>query len=122
MDIAKHYPLNELLAACQVYHDATGRRVTLEYAVMPGMNDSAADARSLAAFANEVPSKVNLIPYNPVAGFEAGASSERDATRFRDELAHHFDGDIMVRRTRGRDIEAACGMLHRARAAGGSAP
>jgi 23S rRNA (adenine2503-C2)-methyltransferase len=83
---------------------------------MPGTNDSAEDAASLAAFAGSVPSKINLIPYNPVAGFDAPASTERDAARFRAEVARHFAGDIIVRRTRGRDIEAACGMLHRARA------
>lgn len=117
MDVAKRYPLSELLDACRTYQHATGRRITFEYAVMPGVNDAPEDAESVAAFASEVPSKINLIPFNPVAGFEASASSERDATRFRAELVRHFAGDVMIRRTRGRDIEAACGMLHRSRAA-----
>lgn len=116
MDIAKKFTISDLLDACLAYQCATGRRITLEYAVMPGLNDSRADAESLAAFANAVPSKINLIPYNPVAGFECPPSSERDAARFREEVARLFPGDIMVRKTRGRDIEAACGMLHRARA------
>ena len=115
MDVAARHPLPELLASCQVYHDATGRHVTFEYAVMPGVNDSPEDARLLADFASQVPSKINLIPYNPVEGFEAPASTERDAARFRAELERHFAGDVMVRQTRGRDIEAACGMLHRSR-------
>ena len=115
MDVATRHPLPELLASCQVYHVATGRNITFEYAVMRGVNDSAEDARLLAEFAAQVPSKINLIPYNPVEGFEAPASTERDAARFRLELERHFTGDVMVRQTRGRDIEAACGMLHRAR-------
>src|SRR5678816_1523959 len=92
-------------------HDTTGRRVTLEWAVMAGINDRVEDAASLAAFARAVGAKVNLIPYNPVEGFETAATSERIAGRFRDLVRSHFDGSVMVRQTRGRDIEAACGML-----------
>ena len=118
MNVAERFPLNDLLASCQMYHHATGRRVTLEVAVMPGINDNPEDAASLAEFANAVPSKINLIPFNPIEGFDAPPSTEREAARFRDEVARYFEGDIMVRKTRGRDSEAACGMLHRARATG----
>ena len=118
MDVAKRFPLSELLTACQEYHDATGRLITLEYAVMPGSNDRAEDAQSLARFATAAGAKINPIPYNPVEGFESPPSTERDAARFRRALQSVFDGQVMVRQTRGRDIEAACGMLHRARAAG----
>ena len=116
MDVAARHPLDELLGACQAYGSVTGRRVTLEYAVMPGVNDGPEHAASLARFASQLPSKINLIPFNPVEGFEAPPSSERDAARFRDRVSASYAGDVMVRRTRGRDIEAACGMLHRARA------
>lgn len=116
MNVAQRHPLDELRAACVAYHDATGRRVTFEYAVMKGLNDRPGDARALAAWCEGLPSKVNLIPYNPVEGFEAPPATARDAALFRDALvAAGYRGDVMVRQTRGRDIEAACGMLHRAR-------
>jgi 23S rRNA (adenine2503-C2)-methyltransferase len=120
MDVAERFPLNELRESLQAYHHSTGRRPTLEYAVMPGLNDRPADARSLAAFADAVGAKINLIPYNPVEGFESPPSSEQDAARFRRLVLESFEGDVMVRQTRGRDIEAACGMLHRARAGAGA--
>ena len=122
MDVAKRFPLNELLVTCQQYQHATGRRITFEYAVMPGINDSPRDAVDLADFAGAVPSKINLIPFNPVEGFDVPSSSERDATRFRAELVRRYTGDVMIRRTRGRDIEAACGMLHRSRATASGVP
>jgi 23S rRNA (adenine2503-C2)-methyltransferase len=118
MDIADRYSIDDLRDACIEYHYTTGRRVTLEWAVMAGINDRPDDAAALATFARAVGAKVNLIPYNPVEGFEAAATSERTASRFRDLLRSCFDGSVMVRRTRGRDIEAACGMLHRARSEG----
>jgi 23S rRNA (adenine2503-C2)-methyltransferase len=99
------------------YHDASGRRITFEVAVIPGVNDGPEDARALAAFAGQVPSNVNLIPYNPVAEFGAPACTEAQANSFRRRLVAAYSGDVVVRRPRGRDIEAACGMLHRARAA-----
>lgn len=120
MNVAERFPLNELHEACQAYHDATGRRLTLEWAVMPGINDSLADADRLADFAGGLDAKINLIPYNPVEGFDCPPSSERDAGRFAELLRARFAGDVMVRATRGRDIEAACGMLHRARAGAAS--
>lgn len=117
MDVATRFPLNELRDACRAYHDSTGRRVTLEYAVMREINDSPDDARRLADFARAINAKINLIPYNPVAGFECAPSTSHHAASFRILIQQHFAGDVMVRQTRGRDIEAACGMLHRARAA-----
>lgn len=120
MDMAERFPLTELLAACQQYERVTGRHVTFEYTVLPGVNDGDEDARLLGEFASAVPSKVNLIPYNPVAEFPVGASTELDARVFAERLRAHFAGEVAVRRTRGRDIEAACGMLHRARRGAGT--
>jgi 23S rRNA (adenine2503-C2)-methyltransferase len=116
MNVAERHPLPELLEACQAYHDATRRFVTFEVAVMPGVNDSPAEIAALAAFADRVPSKINLIPYNPVADFEAAAGTAPRAAAFRDALVGAYRGEVVVRRTRGRDIQAACGMLHRHRA------
>jgi len=116
MNVAERHPLGELLEACRAYHDATRRFVTFEVAVMPGVNDTVEEIAALAAFADQVPSKINLIPYNPVAEFEAPAGTAGRAAAFREALAEGFRGEVMVRRTRGRDIEAACGMLHRHRA------
>jgi 23S rRNA (adenine2503-C2)-methyltransferase len=115
MDVAGRYPLPELEAACLAYHASTARHITFEYAVIPGWNDGPADARALAGIARRIPCKINLIPYNPVAGFQARAATSRDAEAFRTAVLQGFSGEVVVRRTRGRDINGACGMLHRAR-------
>ncbi len=116
MNVAKRFPLNELRQACRSYHDTTGRLITLEYAVMPGLNDSADDAARLAEFAGAVGAKINLIPYNPIDGFDCRPATPDDTLAFRSRLGDRFGGSVMIRNPRGRDIEAACGMLHRARA------
>jgi 23S rRNA (adenine2503-C2)-methyltransferase len=116
MNVAERHPLDELREACRAYHDATRRFVTFEVAVMPGVNDTVEEAAALAAFADSVPSKINLIPYNPVAELDVPAGTEGRAAALREALLERFRGEVVVRRTRGRDIEAACGMLHRHRA------
>ncbi len=107
----KKYPIAELLAACRRYvaRDAR-RRVTFEYAMLAGVNDSTAQARALAQLLRTVPAKVNLIPFNPFPGTSFERSSDAAIDRFRDILL--AAGLVAVtRRTRGDSIRAACGQL-----------
>jgi len=109
--INRKYPIKELLAACLRYVEVAPRGyVMLEYVMLAGVNDSVAQARELAALVRDVPCKVNLIPFNPFPGIQYQRSSPEAIDHFRDVLAHA--GLIAtVRKTRGDDIDAACGQL-----------
>ena len=109
--INRKYPIKELLAACQRYIEVAPRGyVMFEYVMLAGVNDSVAQARELAALVKDVPCKVNLIPFNPYPGIQYQRSSPEAIDRFRDVLMHA--GLIAtVRKTRGDDIDAACGQL-----------
>ncbi|HEY7930252.1 MAG TPA: 23S rRNA (adenine(2503)-C(2))-methyltransferase RlmN [Steroidobacteraceae bacterium] len=109
--INRLHPIAELLAACWHYIDEqNGRSVTFEYVMLQGINDSPAQARALARLLVGHPAKVNLIPFNPFPGSGYRRSEEPVVQRFRDELIRA--GLIAtVRRTRGEDIDAACGQL-----------
>jgi 23S rRNA (adenine2503-C2)-methyltransferase len=109
--INRLHPIAELLEACWHYIDEqNGRSVTFEYVMLEGVNDSPAQARALARLLAGHPAKVNLIPFNPYAGTPFQRSSEAAIGQFRDLLLR---GGVMatVRRTRGNDIDAACGQL-----------
>ncbi len=111
MPIAKSNPLDGLLDACRRYADAAPRRfVTLEYALLAGVNDAPSQARDLARLLVRLPSKINLIPFNPYPGACFAAPSPEAVQRFRAELAR-AGAVAVVRRPRGRDILAACGQL-----------
>jgi 23S rRNA (adenine2503-C2)-methyltransferase len=109
--INRLHPIAELLEACWHYIDErNGRSVTFEYVMLDGVNDSPAQARALARLLKGRPAKVNLIPFNPYPGDSFRRSSEPAILAFRDELLRA--GLIAtVRRTRGEDIDAACGQL-----------
>ena len=109
--INRKYPIKELLAACQRYIEVAPRGyVMFEYVMLAGVNDSVDQARALAALVKGVPCKVNLIPFNPFPGIRYQRSSPEAIDRFRDVLMHA--GLIAtVRKTRGEDIDAACGQL-----------
>ena len=109
--INRKHPIAELLEACWHYIDEqNGRSVTFEYVMLDGVNDSAAQARALARLLRGHPAKVNLIPFNPFPGTRYGRSSLPVIQAFRDELIQR--GVLAtVRRTRGDDIDAACGQL-----------
>ena len=109
--INRKHPIAELLAACWHYLDEqNGRSVTFEYVMLEGVNDSPAQARALARLLKGHPAKVNLIPFNPFPGTRYARSSAPVIQRFRDELLQR--GVLAtVRRTRGEDIDAACGQL-----------
>lgn len=109
--INKKYPLQQLIQACHDY--VTGesrRRVTFEYVMLDSVNDSDQIARELISLIKEIPCKVNLIPFNSVHGIGYRCSSSSRIDRFRDLL---LDAGIftITRKTRGDDIDAACGQL-----------
>ncbi len=107
----RKYPLRELLEACRRYVDRQPRRrVTFEYVMLKDVNDSEAEARALVKLLKDVPAKVNLIPFNPFPGTEYVTSTQSTIDRFRDIL---MQAGIMTvtRKTRGDDIDAACGQL-----------
>jgi 23S rRNA (adenine2503-C2)-methyltransferase len=108
--INKRYPIAELLAACRCYAEATDTRITFEYVMLDGFNDDLACARELVKRLRGVPAKVNLIPFNPIPQSPYRRSPPEVIERFREVL---LSGGIMsiTRRTRGEDIDAACGQL-----------
>ncbi len=109
--INKRYPIAELLRACRDYPDSrNARRITFEYVMLDGVNDSPADARALVALLKGIPSKVNLIPFNPWPGAPYECSSGAAIARFA-EILNRAGLAAPVRAPRGRDIMAACGQL-----------
>lgn len=107
----KKYPISELLDACRRYvADEPRQRVTFEYVMLDGVNDSLAEARALVRLLETVPSKVNLIPFNPFPETRYKRSSQERIDAFRDVL---MAAGLMTitRKTRGDDIDAACGQL-----------
>ena len=111
MPINKKYPLKMLLDACRNYPGTNNaRRITFEYVMLKGVNDSEDDARRLIRLLKNIPAKVNLIPFTPWPGSFFECSSKAAITRFADILsAAHISSP--VRATRGDDILAACGQL-----------
>ena len=109
--INKKYPLAELMAACRRYLEFAPRDfVTFEYVMLAGVNDSLADARRLVELVSDVPCKFNLIPFNPFPDSGLTCSARDQIKRFADLL---MKADIVTttRKTRGDDIDAACGQL-----------
>ena len=109
--INRKHPIAELLDACWHYVEKqNARSVTFEYVMLDGINDQPAHARELVALLRGRPAKVNLIPFNPFPGTQYRRSTEDAIVRFRDMLLR---GGIIatIRRTRGDDIDAACGQL-----------
>ena len=109
--INRKYPIAELLAACRRYAQANPKRkITFEYVMLDGVNDSPEHARALVALLRPVPAKVNLIPFNPFPGAPFRRSPEAVVDGFRERL--NAAGIIAItRRPRGDDIDAACGQL-----------
>jgi 23S rRNA (adenine2503-C2)-methyltransferase len=112
MPVNKAYPIDELLAACRRYYDATSRRIHFEYAMIDGVNDSLADAKELLRRLKGLPAHINLIPLNHVEESPLKPSSKANVAAFQKCLE---DGGITatVRRTLGSDIDASCGQLRR---------
>ncbi len=109
--INRKWPIAELLKACEAYPGAkNSRRITFEYAMLKGVNDSDADARELVRILKPIHAKVNLIPFNPWPGAPYECSSNNRIHRFA-EIVNDGGLSAPVRTPRGRDIAAACGQL-----------
>jgi len=109
--INRKYPLKELLAACLRYIEKAPRDfVTFEYVMLAGVNDSVNHARQLVSLVRSVPCKINLIPFNPFPNSGYQRSNAATISCFRDVLMQ-AELTVTVRRTRGEDIDAACGQL-----------
>jgi 23S rRNA (adenine2503-C2)-methyltransferase len=109
--INQKYPLNELMEACRRYAESGPRKhITFEYVMLDGINDTPEHARALLKLLKNVPSKINLIPFNPFPQSLYRCSDAATILKFRDILQ---DNDIVttIRKTRGDDIDAACGQL-----------
>lgn len=108
---AKKWPLDELMAACRKYSEATGRRIFYEWTLIEGKNDTPAHAREVGRLLRELPAQVNLIPLNPTSGYEGAPTRTDAAKRFQKILADEFRLPSTVRQRRGIDIAAGCGQL-----------
>jgi 23S rRNA (adenine2503-C2)-methyltransferase len=107
----RRYPIEDLLAACRRYPGASNaRRITFEYVMLRGVNDSEAEARELVRLLKGIPAKVNLIPFNPWPGSPYLTSRTEQVQRFAD-IVMDAGYSSPIRRPRGRDILAACGQL-----------
>ena len=119
MPINRKYPLEKLMEACRRYEPAPGRRITFEYILIKGINDSVDDAERLAKLLRPIRCKVNLIPLNTYEGCDFERPAEAVIQAFYDILfAKNYT--VIIRRSKGQDISAACGQL-KARSIGQSA-
>ena len=116
--INRRYPLRQLLAACRLWCESTGKRMTFEYLHLPGVNDRPADVAALGRAVEGLSVQVNLMRYNPVPGADFRRPTAAETLRFRDALRRATRVPVTIRRSRGLDIEGACGQLRLAR--GGS--
>ncbi len=110
MPINKKYPLKDLLDECRRYYRATGEKITMEYVLLKGVTDQIDHAKQLVKLLKDIPCKINLIPFNehPGSGFERPDDATVQA--FHTE-AMRLGAQVLLRRTMGRDIFAACGQL-----------
>jgi len=110
MPINRRYPLSELIDACRRLELPRRKRVTFEYVMLDDVNDGAADADALVSLFRGLPAKLNLIPFNPFAGSGFRPSCDRRIDAFQERLLA-AGIHTTVRRSRGKDIDAACGQL-----------
>ncbi len=110
MPVNRKYPLADVLRACEEYLAGGGRKMTLEYVLIKGQNDAARDAEGLARIARRLKAKVNLIPFSPVPEFSFETPGDEACRRFLQRLEKKGVG-ATLRRSKGRDIAAACGQL-----------
>jgi 23S rRNA (adenine2503-C2)-methyltransferase len=110
MPVAHQFSLLDLREALATYYAKKKREIFIEYLLLNGINDSEEDAKALVKFARSVPSKINLIDFNPIANINYQRTSEARKEKFRAVL-HEAGLFASVRRSRGKDIDAACGQL-----------
>mgnify|MGYP000058773811 FL=1 len=111
MPVNDRWDINELMAACRRYFAKTGRRISFEYALIDGHNDTREDAKKLAALLSDFVCHVNIIPVNKIK--ERSFTSDRKAAHRFQQYLNELGINATVRRTLGADIEAACGQLRR---------
>ena len=110
MPVNRKYNLRNLIAACRAFPLPNRRMITFEYILINGINDSSKDAHNLARLLSGIRAKINLIPFNPSPGTEFSAPSDERIMDFQDILSrHHYTA--IIRKSKGRDISAACGQL-----------
>ena len=119
--INRRYPLAELYAACEEYLTVKNRRISFEWAMIDGVNDSETDARELAAAARSLRAHINLIPLNATPGWPTQGTPPDQVAAFRDSL-ESMGANATVRANRGNEIDAACGQLRAEHAVPVSAP
>jgi 23S rRNA (adenine2503-C2)-methyltransferase len=112
MPIANRYSLREVLEACKYYYDMTGRRLTFEYSLVGGKNDTEEDARQLAELLRGLNCHVNLIPVNPIKERDYVQSGQKVIEAFKNKL-EKYRINVTIRREMGRDIDGACGQLRK---------
>lgn len=110
MPFNEHFPLSELREALEYWYSQTKSRITYEYVVWKGINDTAKDAEALVKFCKFAPSKVNLIEYNPI-GDDSFQQASQEAISLYQRILEENGITVTVRRSRGKDIDAACGQL-----------
>ena len=112
MPIANKYTIRELMEACEYYAGQTGRRITFEYSLVGGVNDTKEDAEGLIRLAKPLHCHVNLIPVNPIKERDYVQSEREHILAFKNKLEkNHIN--VTIRREMGRDIDGACGQLRR---------
>lgn len=112
MPIAKRYSILELMNVCAYYFEQTSRRITFEYSLVDGINDTLEDAEKLAALAKPLHCHINLIPVNPIKERDFIQSKEEKIKAFKNKLEKNKI-NVTIRREMGRDIDGACGQLRR---------
>lgn len=112
MPVANSYSIAELMDACDYYFEQTGRRITFEYSLIGGINDSEEEADALVGLAAPLHAHVNLIPINPVKERKYRSSGRASVENFKNRLEKRKI-NVTVRREMGRDIDGACGQLRR---------
>lgn len=110
MPVNRKHGLSELTDALRRYPLSKRQRITIEYTLIEGVNDSARDAREMVALLEGIPVKVNLIPMNPISASELRAPDTAHVVRFQEELTRR-GFSVFIRKTRGDDVAAACGQL-----------
>ncbi len=113
MPIANRYSIAEVLQACRYYFDKTGRRVTFEYSLVSGENDTKEDAQKLGELLKDMACHVNLIPVNPIKERDFKRADEKSIQKFKVRLEKN-GAHVTIRKGMGKDIDAACGQLRKA--------
>lgn len=112
MPVANKYSLDEVIPACQNYFEKTGRRITFEYSLVGGVNDSRQEAKELSALVKDLNCHINLIPVNPIKERDYVQSEMKRIQAFKNMLENNKI-NVTIRREMGRDINGACGQLRK---------